>query len=288
MNVIMKSYLPALRVASFLMLSVAAVVGHAASSIDGLSVDTVVPRLDQTSSRLPAGQTLLQSIQNMLKLNSSGLVFSSQDAQGALRITDRAGAQVTVLPVGAVLLDPDRQDGLFCYGGGLCQTVAGNIVTSFNATLDDPAVFVAELRKIDPAATVRLNAEGNLRVALAGRTYLGQVGWNVYPAAGSNGFANDSDTLWFAAGSGKQALYPVLASLDRLLAVAKKHDPSATAQGDHQGRVSLVFGGQRYVLKPAWEAIATPATHAGDDFWLDGGMLYLNYLDGTAQGLVVQ
>jgi hypothetical protein len=288
MKLLMKSHFRATRLALPLVLVLASGTSQAASGIDGLSIDTVVPRLDQTSTRLPSGQTFLQSIANMLKLSTSGWTFSSQDALGAIRITDRAGAQATVLPVGAQMVDPDRRDGVLCYGDGLCQTAASNIVTSFNATLDDPAAFIAALRRIDPAASLRLNAEGNLRISLAGRSYLGQVGWNVYPSGVSNGFANDGGTLWFAAASGKQALYPVLASLDRLLTVARKLDPAATAQGDHQGKVSLVFKGQQYSLLPAWEAIATPAAHANDDVWAENGVLYLNYLDGSAQGLSVQ
>lgn len=288
MNHIMKSHFRATRLVLSLALALASGAGQAASSIDGLSIDTVVPRLDQTSTRLPSGQTFLQSIANMLKLSTSGWSFSSQDALGAVRISDGRGANATVLPVGALMVDPDRQDGVLCNGAGLCQTVASNIVTSFNATLDDPAAFIAALRQIDPAASVHFNAEGNLRVSVAGRTYLGQVGWNVYPSKAGNGFANDGGTLWFAAASGKQALYPVLASLGRLLAVAKKLDPTATAQGDHQGKVSLVFNGKQYSLLPAWEAIATPAAHASDDVWLDNGVIYLNYLDGSAQGLAVQ
>lgn len=287
MNHFMTKHIRAARFALPVALSLAAGASQAASNIDGLSIDTVVPRLDQTSTRLPSGQTFLQSIANMLKLSTSGWTFSSQDALGAIRITDRIGSQATVLPVGAQMVDPDRQDGALCYGDGLCQTVASNIVTSFNATLDDPTAFIAALRRIDPAASLRLNAEGNLRISLAGRTYLGQVGWNVYPSGANNGFANDGGTLWFAAASGKQALYPVLASLDRLLTIAKKFDPAATAQGNHQGKVSLVFNGQQYSLLPAWEAIATPAAHASDDFWVDSGVLYLNYLDGTAQGLQI-
>lgn len=288
MNNLMTSHFHATRLVLSLALALVAGTSQAANSIDGLSIDTVVPRLDQTSTRLPSGQTFLQSIANMLKLKTSGWTFSSQDALGTIRITDGAGSQATVLPVGAQMVDPDRKDGVLCYGDGLCQTVASNIVTNFNATLDDPAAFIAALRRIDPVASLRLNAEGNLRISLAGRTYLGQVGWNVYPSGASNGFANDAGTLWFAAASGKQALYPVLASLDRLLTVARKFDPAATAQGDHQGKVSLVFNGKQYSLLPAWEAIATPAVHASDDVWVENGVLYLNYLDGSAQGLSVQ
>jgi hypothetical protein len=287
MNQIMTSHLRATRLALSLLLALAGSASQAASGIDGLSIDTVVPRLDQTSTRLPSGQTFLQSIANMLKLSTNDWPLSSQDALGAIRVTNSTGSRATVLPVGAQMVDPDRQDGVLCYGNGLCQTVASHIVTSFNATLDDPAVFIAALRQIDPTASVRLNGEGNLRISLAGRSYLAQVSWNVYPSSGGNGFANDGGTLWFAASSGKQALYPVLASLDRLLTVARKFDPAATAQGDHQGKVSLVFNGQQYSLLPAWEAIATPAAHASDDVWVDNGVLYLNYLDGTAQGLQV-
>jgi hypothetical protein len=255
-------------------------------AIASLSVDTVIPRLDLTTGRLPTGQSIVQSIANMLKLGSSGWVFSSQDGQGAIRVSNSgSGGKVALLPVGQVLADAERQDGVQCVGNGLCQTAAGNLVTGFNAALDAPQDFIATLRQIDSSASVRLNADGNLQVTVFGRTYLAQAGWSVLPATGGNGFASSDGSLWFTAGSGKQALYPVLAKLDRLLTVLKKIDPSATAQGDHQGTLAAVVSGQSYHLLPEWELIATPASHASDDYWLDNGVLYLNFLDGTAQGI---
>lgn len=264
------------------------VAGAADSGITGLSVDTVVPRLDVASSRLPANQTYQQSIANMLHLLTADWSFSAQDALGTIRVTNPAGDKIVILPVGGLQVDPDRQDGALCVGNGLCQTVANHIVTTFNATLDEPAAFVAAIRQYDPTATLRLNSEGNLLVSVSGHYYLIQVGWGVLSrAAVGNALASDGGTLWFSGSAGKQALYPVLANLDRLLAVARQLDATATARGDHQGKVVLVLNGKTFALTPGWEVIATPAAHAKDDGWLDNGVFYLNYLDGTAQALIV-
>jgi hypothetical protein len=256
------------------------------TAIANLRVDTVIPRLDLSTGRLPTGQTIVQSIANMLKLGSSGWVFSSQDGQGAIRVSNSgSGAKVALLPVGQVLADAERQDGVQCGGNGLCQTAAGNLVTSFNAALDAPQDFIAALRRIDSSASLRLNSDGNLQVTVYGRTYLAQAGWNVLPSSGGNGFASGDSGLTFSANGSQQALYPVLADLKRLQTVLQKIDPSASAQGDHQGAVTALVNGQSYRLLPDWELIATPASHAGDDYWLDNGVLYLNFLDGTAQGI---
>lgn len=253
----------------------------------GLAVDTVIPGLNQNTGRLPAGQTIAQNIESLIKLYDTSWTVSRQDTYGALRLTNSSGDKYAVLPVGQILADPERQDGVQCYGNGLCQITARNLTTSFNAALDAPQTFVAELSKIDPATKVRLNQDGNLQVTLNNRTYLAQVNWNVAPA-GTQGFASDASGISFSSTSGKQALYPVLANLDRLQAVIKKIDPSATAQGDHQGTFTVQSQGQVYHLTPAWEVIATPAAHANDDYWLDNGAIYLNYLDGTAQGVIVK
>lgn len=259
-----------------------------ASGIDGLTIGAVIPRLDQSSNRLPADQTILQSLQAMLKLTNNDWTLSSQDALGAVRIINRNGDKVAALPVGSVLIDPDRQDGALCYRAGLCETAASHLVTRFNAALDDPTAFIAALRQIDPAASVQINSDGNLLVQIGGHRYLTQVGWNVIPANGNNGFANDSSSVWLVSAGNKQLLYPTLASFDRLVTVLRQIDATASAIGDHQGHVTLVVQGQRFTLTPGWEIITTPVAHAKEDYWVEGGGLYLNYLDGTAQAVTIK
>lgn len=276
------------RLAVPLSLLAGAVNAATASGIDGLTIGTVIPRLDQSNSHLPANQSPLQSLQAMLKLTNNDWSLSGQDALGVVRITNKNGDKVAALPVGSVLIDPDRQDGALCYGGGLCETAASHLVTRFNAALDDPAAFIAALRQIDPAASVQLNADGNPLVQIGGHRYLTQVGWNVLPATGNNGFASDSNSLWLVSSGNKQLLYPTLASFDRLVTVLRQIDPSASAVGDHQGNVTLVVQGQRFTLTPGWEIITTPVAHAKDDYWVDSGVVYLNYLDGTAQAVVIK
>ncbi len=259
-----------------------------ASGIDGLSLDTVIPRLEQSNSHLPAKQTVLQSLRAMLLQNSGEWTLSAQDSLGAFRLSNTQGDKVVALPVGGLLSDPDRADGLQCYGSGLCEAATSHVISRYNATLDDPAGFVTAIHRYDPQATVLLNQEGNLQVRINGRNYLTQVAWNVLPGTASQAFASDNEGLWFTGSTGKQALYPVLASFERLLAVARQLDPAATALGDHRGRVVLVMQGKRYTLTPDWEVIATPAVHANEDYWLDNGLVYVNYRDGTSQAIVVQ
>lgn len=259
-----------------------------ASGIAGLSLDTVIPRIDQSNSHQPANQSVLQSLRAMLQQSHGDWTFSSQDGLGAIRITNTDGGKVVALPVGGLLADPDRADGLQCYGAGLCEAATSQVISRYNATLDDPAGFVTAVRQYDPQATVLLNQEGNLQVRINGRNYLTQVAWNVLPGTASQALGSDSEGLWFTGSTGKQALYPVLAKLDRLLAVARQIDPAATALGDHQGKVVLVIQGTRYTLMPDWEVIATPAVHAAEDYWLENGLLYVNYLDGSSQGIAVR
>lgn len=259
-----------------------------ASGIDGLSIDTVIPRLDQRNSHLPANQSPLQSLQAMLNLGDGDWTFSAQDTLGAIRISNKNGDKIAVLPVGNLLIDPDRPNGVLCYGAGFCEIAVSQIITRFNAALDDPAAFIAALRRIDPAASLRLNGDGNLLIGLGGQRYLAQIGWSVLPASGDNGFASDSNAVWWVSGGNKQLLYPTLANFDRLLTLIRRVDPTANAQGDHQGHIVLVMQGQRYTLTPGWALISTPAAHAGEDYWVDGGVLYLNYLDGTAQAVAVR
>ena len=260
-----------------------------ASGIDGLSLDTVIPRIDQSNSHQPANQSVLQSLRALLSQSNGDWSVSSQDALGAIRITNPHGGKIVALPVSGLLADPDRADGLQCYGAGLCEAATGQVISRYNATLDDPAGFVSTVRQYDPQATVLLNKEGNLQVRINGRNYLTQVAWNVLAAKTANQtLASDSEGLWFTGNTGKQALYPVLASLDRLLVVARQLDATATALGDHQGKVRLVFKGQSYTLTPDWEVIATPAAHASEDYWLENGLVYVNYLDGTCQGIAVR
>lgn len=268
-------------------------VGAATAAIAGLSVDTAIPRLDATTSRLPAGLTISKRIEQMLQQYGADWTFSSQDALGTIRISDKQGNKVALLPVGEVLADAERQEGVQCVNNGLCQSAAGNISTTFNAALDAPQDFINSLRQFDSAATLRLNRDGNLLAHLLDRTYAAQPDWNVLPANGGNGFsANgftaDNALLWFATATSRQALYPVLANLARLQTVLKKFDAAATAIGNHQGGVSIVLNGQSYLLRPSWEVLATPASHAADDYWVDNGIIYINNLDGTAQGMLVK
>ena len=259
-----------------------------AASITGLTIDTVIPRIDVSTSRLPSGQTVSDSLQMLFNLVAPSWRVLAQDDLGTVRATRPNGDKVAGIPLATLLVDPDSANGAQCYGNGLCQTIASNLITRFNAALDDPQAFVTALRKADPAATLRLNGEGNLQASLHGRRYVGQVGWHILPAAGLNGFASDSSGgLWFAGSTGKQALTPALANFDRLQTLLKQVDATGTALGDHQGGVVVVLKGQTFRLKPQWEVINTPTAHAKEDYWVEGGVVYLNYLDGTAQGVTV-
>lgn len=83
------------RWARFLAVPLALLAGAAnaatASGIDGLTIAAAIPRIDQSSNRLPTNQTLLQSLQAMLQLTNNDWALSNQNALGVVRITNKSG-----------------------------------------------------------------------------------------------------------------------------------------------------------------------------------------------------
>lgn len=256
----------------------------------GLAVEAEIPRIDIGNAYLPAGQNVLLRIDQLLRLSAPDWNFGNQDDLGAIRITTAQNEKIVAIPVGRLQIDPERQDGFQAYGNGLYQVVTDHIVTGFNASLDDLAGFISALQALDAQATVRMNSEGNLQIGLGGLTYLVQAAWSLLPVSTGqeHGFSHDGNTLWWTTGSGRQALFPVSASLERLVTVARKLDRAALAQGTHQGQVRLLLDGQVYLLRPFWELQPTPTQHANDDFWVENGVVYLNYLNGSSQGFTVE
>lgn len=254
-----------------------------------LLAQAVIPKLSGKVARLSTSQDFTTLIAASL---GQGFTTQGQNSDGVLRFAFADG-NVNALPVGSVLIDTARADGVTRSANGNVEVVTGGVITTFAPTVSDLSPLASQFAKLDPSATLSILADGQLRLQGSNGGYAVQPGWLVQAATGGQaGISTDGQGYAiYQDGSGnRQTLYPAFADLAQLSSVLKGLDAKASiaANGDGSYRISLL--GRDFTLLPDYSIAATPADKAGQRWWQDASdKLYIVSSDGkTAQGFSVR
>lgn len=254
-----------------------------------LLAQAVVPKLAGKVERLSASQDFTALIAASL---GQGFTAQGQNGDGVLRFAFADGS-VSALPVGSVLIDTDRADGVTRRANGNVDVATGGVIVTFAPSVGDLNQLAGQFAKLDAGASLSVLADGQLRLQGSNGSYAVQPGWLAQAASGGQpGFSADAQGYaQYQDGSGnRQTLYPAFADLAQLSSVLQGLDAKASvaANGDGSYRVSLL--GRDFTLLPDYNLTATPADKAGQRWWQEAsGKLYLVSGDGkTAQGFSVR
>lgn len=237
-----------------------------------------VPRLDATSARL--GKSLQAAL-----VEAVGGTLAAGQSKGVLAL-DIGDSRIHVLPVGEVMVDLTRSDGVVINADGTLAVSVAKVVTRLVPSVADLGQLAGDLAASFPGATLQVASDGTLLATLAGQRYALRPGWiseNDIPP----GFSVNAGQLRYGQSGRAFSLHAAVADYSRLAAVVGQQLPGASLTSNSDGTVSLRSNGQSWTLLPA---MALPAAPANASAWWIGsdGMLQLRNSDGSMQGFSVR
>lgn len=252
----------------------------------GLSLESVPVSIDGTPARLN-GANLGGSVVSALAAQlGTPLTRASNSSIGGFVAALADGSLITGVPVGQLQVAPGAASGL--QPNGLAQIVASGVVVNLAPSLANPAALVSQIKSLDAQATATVMANGLLKVTVGGSQYIVRPAWTATPST-ANGFSTDAaGNLVFGDSKLQQTLHPAFADLNKVAAVLSTIAGVSAPVQAADGSVSVTVGSNTLTLRAGYQLISRPVAHTDDLWWVDGGTLYLNYMDGTAQAFTVQ
>lgn len=254
----------------------------------GYANATVVPNLKGQVARISTSHDFTTVLTTAL---GAGVASQGQNANGVLLLT-LPGGSANALPLGDIVVDTNRADGVTLSGNGKLEVANSGVITTFVPAVADPAQLAAQIGALDKNSSLSIKTDGVLEVLIGGVSYAVQPGWLVSKASGGQaGISVDADgrLLYQDNAGNQQTLYPVFADLTQLLAVFKSQNVDLVATGNDNGTVSAKFQGATYTLAPDYALSVVPASHAHDDWWAESGKFYIKSRDGkTVQGFTIK
>lgn len=258
-----------------------------------LRVSSAPPRLEGISIRI-GGTRKLDAVAADVLSQATGVAFVSkgQNNLGMVRFESH-NAVVNALPVGKVMVDTSRADGIVLVGNGRVEVAKDGVITAFMPAVADFAEFAGHVVSLDKGAVITIQDDGAMSVTFNGVVYPLQAAWMVSKGeAGRGGIALDErgQVVYRDNAGNWQTLYPVFADLGGLAAAFRPLDPAVKVTGNDDGTATAQLLGKKYCLVPDAALVAVPEAHAKDAWWKgDDGKLYIKNSGGkTAQGFSVR
>ncbi len=253
-----------------------------------LTLAASVPNLKGSVGRL-SGITLEQAIVNAIGADAN-IVGNGQTASGVLPL-DLNGIRLNILPVGKIVIDTSRFNGVTVTANGQYEVVTNGIVMTFVAAVADMRQFAIDLAAAANNAGTEVRADGVLVGRINGVNYVVQPGLTTeVDVSGANAFSFGVDGLlrYRNAQGDSQILYPAFADLDTLRETFSTEYPGLTITANN-GSVTAALGGNTYILMPDYTLSAAPADQTGKSWWSGAdGKFYIRNKDGSAQGFTVK
>lgn len=264
----------------------------------GYGSSTAIPQLAKDTGRLPSGSSLQArlaavALAQFPTLQNGNWRFSNQDGLGGVRFSI-ADQEVILAPVGEVLVIPGAADSVSITPSSQGVITANETVMVVNAMPRDVPRLVSDVRQLDATAAFQVVDDGSLRLTFRGTTIGLQPNWNVaYNAAYTSRpsfMADEVDERGAChyADGWRQCFYPIVNDYVSLLNLAKRFDANASVVADRKGIVQVTLGANSFQLLPDWLVINTPAAHANDEYWVEGGRFFIRNPNGLAQGFAVR
>lgn len=238
------------------------------------------------AARVSTGQDFTDALAIVL---GGGFTSAGQNADGVLRLKF-AGGIVNALPIGTLLIDTGRADGVVVRDDGTVEATLNGIVVTFV-----PAVAnMNDLLGLLPAGTTaQISHEGVITVSTQEKRYWVRPAW-IATASTTKGLIQSQASILFDDGTDSYTLLPSFADFAALRHAINQELPGATLSLNSDGSASLGIQGKNYVLKPLLAhdiKLSTDSTiHIlnGQHWWQDSdGRLLLN-VGGVMQAFTVQ
>jgi len=258
------------------------------SNPSNVQLTTTIPDMQQATGRSNGG-TLMSGIAAALS-QDSGVSFdaSAQNSSGVLNLSF-IGGRVNALPLGNVLVDTSRADGIVVSGYKI-EVTRNGLVTTIMPSVGNLTEFNNTLSSVSASSTVTLAPDGTLRAVIKGEIYIIQPSWVVTPGAGSAGLGSgtDGNLNYVDAGGNRQVLYPAFANLSELTTLLRSVDPGADVVVRGNGSITTRLAGTTFSLTPDYLLAEVPAEHANDSWWIAADRkIHIKYGGGYAQGFTV-
>lgn len=252
-----------------------------------LGVSTAPVSLDGTPPRLNGQRYDSLLLSGFNTLLGSSYSRDGLSSVGALRLRSGTSTLFTV-PVSDILYDP-RINASRVLNNDHRQIVVGGLVVELAPSLGDSAGFATLLTTLDPAARITLTSSGQILATLFGQRYMLLPSWTATATAFQGIGVDSSNNLFYADIFGnRQTLYPAFANFELLRNILSNVDQQASVVQQSDGTVKVSLFGANYRFRPGYLLISTPALHNLDPWWVEGANVFINNLDGTAQGFRIE
>jgi hypothetical protein len=255
-----------------------------------LTSSASIPNLKGSVARMGGAQNLEQMILTVAPGMTLGA--GGQTASGAMPVSAAGNLAAYLRPIGPVVIDVTKPDGMSVTDDGMIRLVKSGVVVNFAPTFPDVHKFSTDLSTVVMGATTRITTNGAMVVTSGGSQLVMQPGLAVTSGAatGTAGFESDSkgNFVYRDTNGGRQTLYPMLLDTKTLGDLLRANLGASTSiVTDFTGTVSVRVGGTpSFTVTPDYLLTSVPAAQAGKAWWADSasGKLYIVNADGTAQG----
>lgn len=256
---------------------------------DGVSLSGSFANFSASVARLK-GVSLLDSLQTGLQNYLRGTVSVNGNSPFGTPLFSYDSGKLTWATVTPVYIDATVANGVTVLPNGQWQVADSGVLIRLSPSLYDASGLIKLLKSVDAGSTLQINSDGRLLATLQGTRYSVMPSSTLSSSTSPFGFGNTSaGALTYTSAKGEQqVLAPAFTGLERLFAILRKINPGFTMQTQVDGTVVAKLAGQTFKMIPSFLVVTTPAAHVADDYWLDGTTVYINYLDGTSQGLALQ
>ncbi|MFH1493875.1 MAG: YbhB/YbcL family Raf kinase inhibitor-like protein [Pseudomonadota bacterium] len=267
----------------------------------GLLVSAYTPILNQPAARLGDSHTLAQHMANALS-EATGLGYYTMGQDHLATVTFIAGqTTMTFLPVGDIIVDTSRANGLRYLDDGRAEIAVNGLVVTLVSTAVPITDLMAKLVEMDPQARLELTPNGWMKATLGGIVYPLWPGFAANSLTGQSGGAKwevKSDNLihltfpspfqqvHVPAFSGmEQIIYPAFDDRDSLMETFRPYDAALRVGSRMDGSYTAIFQGNLHRLTPAYTVtFPVPAEHQRDLWWTQNGQYFFKNRDGSVQG----
>lgn len=268
-----------------------------------LAKDAKVPNLNGSVTRLQ-GAPLLSAIKTELdKLFGAVGNLTFDETRGIASYT-AGGKTYRFVPLGSAVVQMStpvakasrnraRLNRFAATNAASTAAGAFNLVAQgIQITLAGSLGYFADLDKAvksyDAGASIRLQAEGVIRISMGGVDYAVLPASEVTPTAVKNApailFSGPSGLAFRDREGGVQNLFAAAGDINAVILAAQKFDPKAAVASQDDGSVLVALLGKSFRLRPDIKLTQPPAGRADENFWQDGNNLYVRYPDGKVQG----
>lgn len=259
----------------------------------GVKSRVKLPYLGAASERADPNKPLMQSLFDFTGSRST-LTKPAQGGYGEIPLA-WDGVVLNIMPIGDVLVDPTRTDGITLASDGHFEVSRNGVYVKLTTTVCNLDLFLYAVQSTYSSGTVTLSEDGAFEINNSGKTLLMKPNLisDISGVSGIGITSNANNQLVFQTLNQSQVMFPHVYNMTQLAGVLASLDPAVTLRDNLDGSVTATIKGAAYVLLPKYEVLSpiggVPPEHRADPWWVSSdGAIYFKYTSGAAQGVTVQ